>query len=305
MLKTLIILHDNPDWLEPIKQSLNKENINYQDIVLGDGLLDIASKPEDAVYFNRVSPSSHLRGKPDSIEHAISYLGHLNAHNKKVINNLPTQYLELNKFAQYLALEKAGIKIPRTLAALGKESILAAAKKISFPLILKPNRGGSGAGVEIFYNMAEIKQYLKQNIAYSRDGITLIQQYIAPKGGVIRRAEFIGGEFVYVVKIQVSDDFNLCPADSCKVSTSFCPIGESKEHKFTIEKDFKVELLGKYLNFIKQEQYDIAGIEFVIGEDDVIYTYDVNANTNYNSEAEAIAGISAYDKLAKYLLTQL
>ena len=90
-----------------------------------------------------------------------------------------------------------------------------------------------------------------------------------------------------------------------KVSTSFCPIGESKEHKFTIEKDFKVELLGKYLNFIKQEQYDIAGIEFVIGEDDVIYTYDVNANTNYNSEAEVIAGISAYDKLAKYLLTQL
>lgn len=32
-----------------------------------------------------------------------------------------------------------------------------------------------------------------------------------------------------------------------------------------------------------------------------IYTYDVNTNTNYNSDAETIAGISGMGTIAKYL----
>lgn len=36
-------------------------------------------------------------------------------------------------------------------------------------------------------------------------------------------------------------------------------------------------------------------------KDGEIFTYDVNTNTNYNSDAEAIAGVSGMGAIAKYL----
>ena len=43
---------------------------------------------------------------------------------------------------------------------------------------------------------------------------------------------------------------------------------------------------------------DAAGIEFVEGKDGVRYTYDINMNTNYNSEVEAVAGVHGMDAWA-------
>jgi len=305
MSQKLIILHDSADWLEPIKKSLDKLNVNYEDIILGEGVVDLEREPEDAVYFNRVSPSSHLRGKPYSIEHAINFIGHLNNHGRKVINNLPTQYLELNKFAQYTALVKSGIAFPKTIAAFGKEHILGVAEDFSYPLILKPNRGGSGDGVEIFHSYDEVKKRLDQDDIDTRDGVVLVQEYIKPKDAVIYRSEFIGGEYVYTVKIRVDEGFNLCPADVCNLEMKICPIENKQEDKFTILKDYKPDNLTKYQEFVKQQGYDIAGIEFVVDESGKAYTYDINANTNYNGAAEEKAGISAYDALAKYLKSNL
>lgn len=41
---------------------------------------------------------------------------------------------------------------------------------------------------------------------------------------------------------------------------------------------------------LKGNDIQIAGIEFIEDEGGNLYTYDINANTNYNSEAEADYG---------------
>lgn len=299
MSKKLVILHDNEDWLLPITHSLDKLGVQYEDILFGEGVIDFEKEPEDAVYFNRPSPSSHLRGLPYSIEHAISYLSYLNSYNRKIVNNIETQYLEISKVAQYVALKKHAIVVPKTVAAIGQKQISAALEGFSYPLILKSNRGGSGDGVEICYSKEEAENYV------SNDSIVLVQEYIKPKDGVVYRAEFIGGKYVCTMKIKVSDSFNLCPADACNISMKACPIGSEDDGKFTILSDYKPQFLDNYLKFLEVEKYDIAGIEFVISEDGKIYTYDVNSNTNYNSDAERKAGFSIYDELASYLKNQL
>ena len=43
----------------------------------------------------------------------------------------------------------------------------------------------------------------------SVDGLTLVQQYIRPADGTITRVEFIGREFLYAVKVDTSNGFEL------------------------------------------------------------------------------------------------
>ena len=301
MTKKIIILHDNNEWLKPIEESFKKYGLDYEEFDLQHGLIDLDKVPEDAIFFNRVSPSSHLRDRPYAIEHALNFLKLAELHGRKIINGVNSVYLELNKFAQYLSLQKSGAKIPKTIAAIDKHDILEAARQIEYPLIIKPNRGGSGDGVEIFYEEAALKIHLQTNFKISQDGITLVQKYIKPKNDVITRVEFINKELLYAVKITVSGDFHLCPADACQIDTKHCAIDSENQDKFVIDKNFDHPILEKYKDFFTREKYDIGAIEFVEDENDEIYSYDVNSNTNYNCKAQAKAGISGHDILVERL----
>ena len=46
--------------------------------------------------------------------------------------------------------------------------------------------------------------------------------------GHIYRAEFVGGCFLYLVKIDATGGFELCPADACELDT-FCPASPGRQ----------------------------------------------------------------------------
>ena len=87
-----------------------------------------------------------------------------------------------------------------------------------YPLITKHNRAGKGLGVQLFQNEEELEDYVNSStFEPSVDGITLLQAYIKPSDGRIRRSEFINQKFLYTVSIDSSDGFQLCPADGCQI----------------------------------------------------------------------------------------
>ncbi|WML52606.1 alpha-L-glutamate ligase [Neobacillus sp. PS3-12] len=133
--------------------------------------------------------------------------------------------------------------------------------------------------------------------------ITLIQEYIQSPESFITRVEFIGGKYFYAVRVDTSEGFQLCPADSCQIGDLFCPVGEESEAKpkFEIIEDVDPSLIERYEAFLQANKIDVAGIEFIRDQNDKIYTYDVNTNTNYNSEAEEKAGKYGMLELAKLL----
>jgi glutathione synthase/RimK-type ligase-like ATP-grasp enzyme len=70
-----------------------------------------------------------------------------------VVNGPRALGLEISKVRQYEALEAAGVAVPRTVLVLGEPGRILAAAREHFccgPLILKPNRRGTGLGVRLF-----------------------------------------------------------------------------------------------------------------------------------------------------------
>lgn len=137
------------------------------------------------------------------------------------------------------------------------------------------------------------------------DGITLIQEYIQAPESFITRCEFIGGKFFYAVQVGTTEGFELCPADACQIGDAFCPVGESPKQKFRIVEGFENPIIERYERFLQANGIEIAGIEFIMDARGEIFTYDVNTNTNYNSEAEAIARKYGMGEIAKFLGAEL
>jgi len=135
----------------------------------------------------------------------------------------------------------------------------------------------------------------------------LIQEYIKSPDQSITRCEFIGGKFFYAVQVDSSDGFELCPADACNIGDLFCPVGENVEQKpkFQIIDDFYDSIIPKYEAFLQEHDIAVAGIEFIRNGNGSLYTYDINTNTNYNSDAEQVAGKYGMLQLAKFLDDEL
>lgn len=308
-MKKIHIIHENSEWTIHLTKQLDQLGLPYEEWFLDKGLVDLTKSPPEGVFYNRMSASSHTRGHRYAPELTAAVLAWLEAHGRKVFNGSGAIRLEVSKVAQYLSLNAHGIATPKTIATVGKEQITEAAKKFAGqPFITKHNRAGKGLGVQLFYSIEGLQQYVEgPDFEESVDGITLIQEYIQAPEPYITRCEFVGGKFVYAVQVDTTNGFQLCPADACQIGDLFCPVGESTpvKPKFQIIENFEDPILQKYEQFLKANDIQISGIEFIRGEDGKIFTYDVNTNTNYNSDAEAIAKIYGMREIAKFLGTEL
>ncbi|MEC7971145.1 MAG: alpha-L-glutamate ligase [Pseudomonadota bacterium] len=248
-----------------------------------------------------MSASSFTRGHDRVPELTSITLAWLERHGRRVINGSRALQLEVNKAAQYAALEAAGITVPRTLVGLGFPAITRLLDRFGEgPVILKPNRGGKGSGVVGFETAAAAAAAIKAgDIEPSIDGVTLVQSYIQSPRGIVTRAEFIGGKFHYAVEIDATKGFELCPSEVCQMP------GKEAPPQFTIIDSIDPELQRGFETFLEVNDVDIAGIEFVTDVNGHSYTYDVNTNTNYNPDAEKIAARNAPAAVAQFLITEL
>jgi glutathione synthase/RimK-type ligase-like ATP-grasp enzyme len=222
------------------------------------------------------------------------------------VNDSRALKLEISKVAQYEALGAFGIPTPDTLAVVGRDHIVAAAEKLGYPLILKHNRGGKGLGVRLFLSRTALEEHLASpEFEAPVDGITLVQRYIQAPEPFITRLEFVGGRFLYAVRVDTSQGFELCPADTCQVDaaaigSAACPAVAPSE-KFRIVEGYQNPLIPTYERFLVANGIGIAGIEVIVDGEGRTFTYDVNTNTNYNPDAEAQAGVFGMRSIARYL----
>ncbi len=302
------VIHENAAWLEPLAKALDAENLPWRDWFLDRGMFDLSRPPPEGVFYNRMSASSHTRDHRYAAELTAAVLAWLAGHGRRIVNGPRALDLEISKARQYAALEAAGIRTPKTTLVAGAENLVAAADRhfAGEPVILKPNRGGKGLGVRLFHSAEALAFYVAgPDYEPPVDGLHLLQQYIRSPDAVITRAEFIGGRFLYAVEVDTSDGFELCPADVCQIGDAFCPAGEQPRAKFTIIDNIDAAQKARYEAFLAANDIEVAGIEFIRDADSEVYTYDVNTNTNYNPDAERVAGRSAMAALARFLGAEL
>ncbi|STO07000.1 MULTISPECIES: ATP-grasp domain-containing protein [Exiguobacterium] len=299
----IYVLHENNEWTDHLVKRLDELALPYELWHLDEGMIDLEATPPEGVFYNRMSASSHTRGHRYAPELTEGVLAWLEANNRTVFNGTRAIRLEVSKVNQYTALRREGIRVPKTIAAVGKEQIMNAAETLGMtPFITKHNRAGKGLGVQLFHSIEALREYVYgPQFEDSVDGITLIQQYIEAPQPFITRCEFIGGKFVYAVRVDTSEGFELCPADACSIEDQFCPVGETPPAKFEIVEGFTHPMIAQLETFLATNDIAVAGIEIIEDRDGNVYAYDVNTNTNYNSDAEAKAGTYGMLELATFL----
>ena len=301
------VIHENDAWVEPLRAAFERRGTPYREWFLDEGALDLRTEPPAGVFYNRMSASSHTRDHRYAAEYTGHVLEWLHRHERPVVNGRRALALEVSKVAQYQALAKFDIAVPDTIAAIGKKHIAAAAETLGFPVIVKHNRAGKGLGVKLILSAAALKEYLAEDEAVGPvDGTWLVQRYVQAPEPFITRVEFVGGKFLYAVRVDTSAGFELCPADQCQVDLAgaACPAVAPSE-RFRIVEGFRHPLVKRYERFLAANDIGIAGIEFVVDREGNAFTYDVNTNTNYNPDAEAKVGVSGMQAIADYLGSRL
>src|SRR5580704_8058275 len=250
----IYVIHENDAWVEPLRREFDARGIPYAEWFLDQGLLDLRTAPPPGVFYNRMSASSHTRDHRYAAELTGAVLAWLKRHGRTVVNGERALALEISKVAQYEALAAHDIETPPTIAAVGRDNIAQAAARLGFPLILKHNRAGKGLGVRLFLSPAALDEHLgSPQFEEPIDGITLIQRYIKAPAPFITRVEFVGGRFLYAVRVDTSQGFELCPADACQVDAAVaagaCP-AEAPGDKFRILRQFDHALIPRWQAFL-------------------------------------------------------
>ena len=329
--KGIYILHENPEWIPPFALAFKRAGVEFGEIILTNGSIDIDKEPPQGVFWSRISASSHTRDNAFSKEYGRSILSWLESNNRAVINGSSVLELEVSKVRQYLALSQAGFRTPKTIAVFGKEDLLERAKGLKTPFITKHNQGGKGLGVRRFDSFEEFREYVESSeFEMPIDGVTLLQEYVRSKELFITRVEFIGGRFHYAVRVDTSGGaFKLCPADACaleygqnaesnkeilpQIAGAACDINSNSggASKFSLREDINenTPLVQQLEGFLKLHKIQVAGVEFIETQNGEIVVYDINTNTNYNKVVEDSlreqGKQAASDRIVEFLREQL
>jgi hypothetical protein len=305
----IYVLYENPDWLPPLVRELDRAGLPHEEWFIQTGSFDLEQAPPEGVFLNRMSPSSHTRGHIESVDYMRELIAWLESYGRRVINGSRAFALEISKVRQYTALRKAGIRTPHTIAVSGYgEELKRAARQMPLPFITKHNRGGKGLGVQLFRSLAVFDDYVDSaDFEIPRDHMTLLQEYIEPAEPFITRVEMVNGEFLYAIKSDTQRGFQLCPAERCETGDAFCPTsdaatnGADRQSLFELRKDFRDPIIDLYVSFMRENQIDLAGIEFIEDRFGHKITYDINGTTNYSPGVEEKNGLNGMSAVAQFL----
>jgi len=328
------VLHENEDWLPPLREAFAAQRVPLREIELTAGSIDLAAEPPQGVFWSRLSASSHTRDHGHAKEYARAVLRWLEAHGRRVVNGAHVIEFEVSKVAQATALAAAGFDVPHTVAVFGRDDLVARAAELPTPFITKHNQGGKGLGVRRFDSLEEFVAYVDgPDFEEPVDGITLLQEYLVGAEAFVTRAEFLHGEFVYAVRVDTSaGSFELCPAEACTVpvgvggveadgaegfaaapiqfgdfapAAAACEVGADSLFRIRESVTADDELIVRLRDFLAANRIEVAGIEFIETVDGRRVVYDINTNTNYNPDVEAVAPVSAAASLVRALGREL
>ena len=298
---TVHAIHENPEWFPPFAAAFDRAGLDYEEWLLIEGAIDLDTAPPEGVFWSRFSASSHTRDHGLSKDYTRAVLDWLEVHGRRVINGRSVIEMEVSKVRQLTALRAFGIDVPRTIAVVGKRDLIDRAAAFTGPFITKHNQGGKGLGVRRFDDQDSFASYVESaEFEQPVDGITLLQEYVQPREPFITRVETVGYEYIYAITADTErGGFQLCPADACELDE----FGKPKEAKslFALREDFYAPVVDQVLGFARKYRLEVAGFEFIEAADGRTVVYDVNTNTNYNPDVEAIAPRSGPGAIASYL----
>jgi glutathione synthase/RimK-type ligase-like ATP-grasp enzyme len=292
LMTDLAILYEHPQWFEPLWAALDRRGVSYRKILLTDHSFDpLRSDPPAPVILSRVAMSGFLRESEHGIFYAQSLLAHWAARGATVLNGADVLAVDTSKARQLSLIVGLGYQVPETRVVHRRADLLAAADTMAYPLLVKANLGGSGAGIVRYSSREELAQSIAdRTVPESVDNILLVQDYVPPRGGSIIRLETLGGRFLYAIEVESGgDNFDLCPADACAISRG--PIRMAAVNP-------PAEIIEAAEKIARSAGLDVGGVEVVIDDrDGVPRFYDINALSNFVAKPLDVLGWDPHERL--------
>ena len=305
----LIVLFEHPEWQKPLFAALDARGVNWDAYDLKSAAFDERDVPQAPLYFNQASPSAYLRGNTRAVPFALALMEDLEAQGARVLNGARAFRFELSKIAQARTLARLGIDHPRTFAFNDPAALRRYAQQMTYPAIIKPNQGGSGARMFKVNTQADIEDvFASGDDLWAPDYLMLVQEYLEhdPRAEGIVRIEIMDGEMLYAMRVQSDGGFNLCPSEVCNPGDGedgLCamPALGTAPPEFTAFKDVPDAAVQAALRIFEAGNLDIGGIEYLETPDGRRVFYDINANSNLRKPVAEEFGFDPFDRVAGWL----
>jgi hypothetical protein len=307
----LAIYYEHPDWFRPLFAELDRRGVPYVKLDATRHLYDPGAEEKSYdVVFNRMSPSAYLRGHGHGIFYTLQYLNHLRNLGTRVINGEKAFGIEISKARQLSLLDSLNLPYPKAFVINSPSLAVEASEKLRFPIVVKANIGGSGAGIVRFDSRAALVAAVENGtIDLGIDQTALVQEFIPPRGGHITRVETLGGKYLYAIRVfTTGETFNLCPADICQTTDGVelarvaCPVDAPRSGLQVEAFQPPLDVIRSVERIAQAAQIDVGGIEYVIDDrDGSLFYYDINALSNFVADATRVIGFDPHARLVDFL----
>jgi biotin carboxylase len=311
--RPLAIYYEHPEWFRPLFAELDRRGIPYERIHAASHRFDPAEPPPWSLVFNRMSPSAYNRGAGNAIFHTTSFLDHLEAWGVRVVNGRAAWLSEISKASQLSLLRRLGLPYPPARVIDDARQAPAAAEGLRFPVVVKPNIGGSGAGVTKFDTADALRAAVERGeVSLGIDSTALVQEFIPQEEGRIVRVEVLGGKYLYGIRIYTpGTSFDLCPADVCQtvdgaaLDAAVCAVDAPARGLRVEGYEPPPEVVADVERIVSAAGIEVGGVEYMVdARDGRAYYYDVNALSNFVADAPNVVGFDPFARLVDYLVAQ-
>ncbi|MGE5849792.1 MAG: ATP-grasp domain-containing protein [Candidatus Methylomirabilota bacterium] len=311
----LAVFYEHPEWFKPLFAELDRRGVAYERLLAHQHRFDPAERHSPySLVVNRMSPSAYTRGHGNAILYTLQYLAYLKEIGANVLHGYDTYAYEFSKARQLSLLHRLGLRYPRARVINHPSQAPAAAEGLTFPVILKPNIGGSGAKIVRFDTPEALQAATQAEVLdLGIDNTALMQEYLPIEGNSIVRVEVLNGEYLYAIRLfLMADEFNLCPADYCRVpddgaqsASKGLADGVSGRGVPIVGYTPPPEVIEDAKRITKAAQIEVGGVEYLINSrDGQAYYYDINALSNFVADAPNVVGFDPFPRLVDFLLAR-
>jgi hypothetical protein len=307
----IAVYHEHPDWFRPLFTELERRELSFVRLDAASHHFDAAeSSVGFSLVVNRASPSAYLRKKAQSTFYTLHWLRHLERLRVPVVNGSYVYSLELSKATQLDLLSGLGLPFPNSRVINNADEAAAAADGLRYPILLKANIGGSGAGIVRYDNPQSLRDaLLRGDISLGIDGTALVQESAPLRGGHITRVETLGGKFLYAIDVYPAEgSFDLCPADACQTVSGVelvrgaCAADAPKNGLRVVRAVPPKRIIQQVEAIARAARLDVGGIEYLVDDrDGRHYFYDINALSNFVADAPSVIGFDPWVNFVDYL----
>lgn len=293
----LAILYEHPAWFERTFAALDARGIDYVASRPGEQSFDPADRAIPArVVFNRIAMSSFLRADEHPIYYTQALLAHWAANGARVINGAATMAIDASKARQLSLIAALGLSAPASRIVHRAGDLVAASDGLRFPVVVKADVGGSGAGIVRYDDVAALAAGVaERSVPRSINGVLIVQEYVPVRRGRITRIETLAGRFLYAIDVDGGGGFDLCPADVC-LATPGKPVVTLTEAKPD------AALIDAAERIAAAAGLDVGGIEVMIDDrDGTPLFYDINALSNFVANPLDVLGWDPHERLVDWL----